>query len=140
MDVFEIPFSRELGLQPGETSAEVVLVPDGRHLNHVGTIHAGVIYSVGETAAGQTLIEHFPELVGKAAPLLRTAQTRYRSPAIPGERLRASGDVEDAAAEEFRTELSSNGRALIEVRTAIHQGERKIFGGTYSFFVSMVGG
>jgi len=50
-------------------------------LNHIKTIHASAQFTLAETASGACLQEIFPELKGKAVPILREAKIKYSKPA-----------------------------------------------------------
>ena len=54
MDVSTLPFNKYLGLHIGRSDdkSTVILEPRTHHLNHVGTVHATVIYGIAEAASG----------------------------------------------------------------------------------------
>ena len=62
-----IPFNRHLGLQVLEVAdgRGVVLLPEGDELmNHVGSQHAGGLFSAGEAASGGAFVGAFAEHMG----------------------------------------------------------------------------
>ena len=75
-----IPYNNHLGL-------EVVEVGDGRGvvrlpesdslLNHVGSQHAGALFSAGEAASGAAFVGAFAERMGDIRPLARGARIDY---------------------------------------------------------------
>ncbi len=107
-----IPFNRHLGLEVVEVAdgRASVRLPDGEHLaNHVGSQHAGGLFSAGEAASGGAFVGAFAEHLGNITPLARSARIEYlklaRGPItatgtlgedVPGllERLEADGRVE----------------------------------------------
>jgi acyl-coenzyme A thioesterase PaaI-like protein len=76
-----IPFNRHLGLVVEEVSPGrgVVTLPDGEHLhNHVGSQHAGGLFSAGEAASGGAFLGAFAEHLGGLTPLAKSASIDYR--------------------------------------------------------------
>jgi acyl-coenzyme A thioesterase PaaI-like protein len=76
-----IPFNVHLGLQTVTVAPDhgVVKLPDletGR--NHVGSQHAGALFSAGEAASGAVFVGAFVELMGEITPLAESAEIAYR--------------------------------------------------------------
>ncbi len=75
-----IPYNAHLGLEvvdvgPGRG---VVRLPDDERLrNHVGTQHAGGLFSAAEAASGAAFVGAFAEKLGEITPLARSASIRY---------------------------------------------------------------
>jgi len=75
-----IPYNRYLGLEVGEVGdgRGVVRLPaDERLHNHVGSQHAGALFSAGEAASGAAFVGAFAERMGEITPLARTAEISY---------------------------------------------------------------
>ena len=75
-----IPFNRHIGLQVTEVAdgRGVVRLPDDDRLhNHVGSQHAGALFSAGEAASGGAFVGAFAERMGEITPLARTAEISY---------------------------------------------------------------
>src|SRR4051812_49702827 len=76
-----IPFNRFLGLVVEEVAPGrgVVTLPDDERLhNHVGSQHAGALFSAGEAASGGAFLGAFAEHLGSLTPLARSASIDYR--------------------------------------------------------------
>jgi acyl-coenzyme A thioesterase PaaI-like protein len=76
-----IPFNRHVGLVVEEVAPGrgVVTLPDGDHLhNHVGSQHAGGLFSAGEAASGGAFLGAFAEHLGGLTPLAKSASIDYR--------------------------------------------------------------
>jgi acyl-coenzyme A thioesterase PaaI-like protein len=76
-----IPFNRHIGLVVEEVAPGrgVVTLPDGEHLhNHVGSQHAGGLFSAGEAASGGAFLGAFAEHLGGLTPLAKSASIDYR--------------------------------------------------------------
>lgn len=75
-----IPFNRHLGLVVEEVAPGrgVVTLPDDAALhNHVGSQHAGALFSAGEAASGGAFLGAFAEHLGSLTPLARSASIDY---------------------------------------------------------------
>lgn len=75
-----IPFNRYLGLEVvevTETSGSVRLPDDERLLNHVGSQHAGGLFSAAEAASGAAFVGAFVERMGEITPLAKAAKIDY---------------------------------------------------------------
>ena len=66
-----IPFNRHVGLDVAEVGdgRGVVRLPDDERLhNHVGSQHAGALFSAGEAASGAAFVGAFAERMGEITP------------------------------------------------------------------------
>jgi acyl-coenzyme A thioesterase PaaI-like protein len=76
-----IPFNNHVGLEYVEVGEGkgVVRLPDAANLhNHVGSQHAGALFSAGEAASGGAFVGAFAEQLGAITPLAKSAQIDYR--------------------------------------------------------------
>jgi uncharacterized protein (TIGR00369 family) len=103
-----VPFAGHLGLEitsvgPGE--ATVVLPERPELTNHVGSQHAGALFTVAENASGAAFVGAFAERLGEVTPLARSAEIDYEKIAkgpieararlgVPGEQALATLDAE----------------------------------------------
>ena len=134
MDVQNLPFNKALGLKAD--GVRICLSPDGQHLNHVGTIHATVIFGIAEAASGNLLLQRFPELEGSYVALLRESTTKFRRPADSSAELSAIGTLSDDEATQFLTTLESRGRATIEISVSVTQSDTEVFIGIFKWFAA----
>ena len=75
-----VPFAGHLGLEVtsvGEGEATVRLPERGELANHVGSQHAGALFTVAETASGAAFVGAFAERLGDVTPLARNAEISY---------------------------------------------------------------
>ena len=75
-----VPFIGHLNLEithiePGE--ATVVLPERPELTNHVGSQHAGALFTVAEAASGAAFVGAFAERMGDVTPLARDAEIHY---------------------------------------------------------------
>ena len=85
--------------------------------NHIGTLHAGAIYTLAETASGMFLSKQFGDLASDALPLLRDATIRYKHP-IKTKAI-AKALLDPTVAEAFLHTLEKRKRAKVRVEVAI---------------------
>jgi acyl-coenzyme A thioesterase PaaI-like protein len=118
-----IPFNRHLGLQTTTVAADhgIVTLPSVEHLNnHVGSQHAGALFSAGEAASGAAFVGAFAEMLGDITPLAQSAEISYRKIAR-GEitaTARFSADM-DA----LRAELEREGRVRFPIGVDLTDAE-----------------
>ena len=79
-----VPFNRYLGLEyasiePG--SAEVRLIDREQHRNHVGTLHAGALFTVAEAASGAAFVSAFAPRLAEVVPVVESAEIHFSAPA-----------------------------------------------------------
>jgi acyl-coenzyme A thioesterase PaaI-like protein len=76
-----IPFNVHVGLETVTVAPDhgIVKLPDSPNLhNHVGSQHAGALFSLGEAASGAAFVGAFVELMGEITPLAESAEIAYR--------------------------------------------------------------
>jgi uncharacterized protein (TIGR00369 family) len=75
-----VPFAGHLGLEitsVGEGEATVRLPERAELTNHVGSQHAGALFTLAETASGAAFVGAFAERMGEVTPLARQAEISY---------------------------------------------------------------
>jgi acyl-coenzyme A thioesterase PaaI-like protein len=118
-----IPFSRELGLTLDVASegAVTMTLPDRTAArNLAGTVHAGALFTFGETVAG---VAAGLKTLDRAFPFARQAQIRYRRPATGA--VLGHAKVEASEAERVLRELDRNGRSELTVSVSLQDQEGK---------------
>ena len=121
-----VPFAGHLGLEIrsiGEDGAVVVL-PDRPELgNHVGSQHAGALFTVAETASGAAFVGAFAERLGEVTPLARSAEISYEK--IANGPIEARARLGVPAAEALAT-LDSEGKVVFpcEIELSDSSGQR----------------
>jgi acyl-coenzyme A thioesterase PaaI-like protein len=121
-----IPFNRHLGLVVEDVAPGrgVVTLPDGDHLhNHVGSQHAGGLFSAGEAASGGAFLGAFAEHLGSLTPLAKSASIDYRK--IARGPITAvgtlSGDVD-----ELMAAIEADGRVEFPVEVELTDGDGNV--------------
>jgi len=75
-----VPFAGHLGLEIAEVAEgeATVVLPERPELNnHVGSQHAGALFTAAETASGAAFVGAFAERMGDVTPLARSAEINY---------------------------------------------------------------
>lgn len=110
-----IPFNVHLGLETIAVADDhgVVRLPDEERLrNHVGSQHAGGLFSAGEAASGAAFVGSFLDIMGEITPLAESAEIAYKK--------LAKGDITATARfeedrEELRAKLAADGRVRFPI-------------------------
>lgn len=126
-----VPFARHAGIEIAEVakgSAAAMVVPAPERLNHVQSIHAGVLYTLGETCSGAAMAGAIAPVLMQARPLATTAKIKYLSIAkgdvfaiartsIPAEDILSSLQDEGKVAFNVEVEMMDNADTMIAKMT-----------------------
>lgn len=120
-----IPYNVHLGLEVAEVSPGrgVVRLPDRAEIrNHVGSQHAGALFSAGEAASGAAFVGAFAERLGDLTPLAESAEIAYRK--LAQGVITATGTL-DTPADELLAALDEDGvvRFSVDVELANAVGD-----------------
>jgi len=118
-----IPYNNHVGLEYVEVGdgKGVVRLPDDDTLkNHVGSQHAGALFSAGEAASGGAFVGAFAQHMDGITPLARSAEISYLKLA-KGE-ITATGTL-SATAGELLARLESEGRVEFPVAVEMTDGD-----------------
>jgi uncharacterized protein (TIGR00369 family) len=99
-----VPFVGYLGLEITEISegeATAVIPERPELLNHVGSQHAGALFTVAETASGAAFVGAFAERMGDLTPLARSAEISYEKVAKGAITAKAKLGISSAKAHEI---------------------------------------
>lgn len=135
MNIAGLPFSKLIGLEEGTVAGRSVisLQPQEQHRNHVGTIHAAVLFSVAEAASAQALLQAFPHLAEKASALLRTARVKYRRPATAA--IHGTASIDRAVAQACVNRFENKGMALANVAASVFQDQVEVLSARFTWCV-----
>jgi acyl-coenzyme A thioesterase PaaI-like protein len=121
-----IPFNVHVGLEVAELEPGrgVVRLPDAPNLhNHVGSQHAGALFSAGEAASGGAFLATFADLLGEVTPLAESAEISYRK--IARGPITATGRFTQER-EAIVSELQSEGRVRFPVEVELVDAEGNV--------------
>ena len=121
-----VPFAGYLGLEitsVAEGEAVVVLPERAELNNHVGSQHAGALFTLAETASGAAFVGAFAERMGEVTPLARNAEISYEK--IAKGPIEAKGKL-GVGKEEAIATLDSEGKVVFpcEIELTDSSGQR----------------
>ena len=118
-----LPFVRLLGISIDEIGAgtsKVSLPDDPKLHNHLGTQHAGALFTLAETASGAAMAGGFAELILGLRPVAKESRIQYQKVARGA--TRAEGRVPgDLAA--LKAQLAQDGKVAFPVAVDIFDAE-----------------
>ena len=118
-----LPFVRLLGISIDEIGAGTsrVSLPDDPKLhNHLGTQHAGALFTLAETASGAAMAGGFAELILGLRPVAKESRIQYQKLARGA--TRAEGRVPgDLAA--LKAQLAQDGKVAFPVAVDVFDAE-----------------
>jgi acyl-coenzyme A thioesterase PaaI-like protein len=113
--VLELPFQKRIGLSSTE-EGELCLPADDTLTNHVGTMHAGALFALGEGASGLAILRTVAPALGGTMPVAKNASISYRRPARG--RIRARGSVSEEASA-IKARLDADGKTSFDVAVSL---------------------
>ena len=79
-----VPFNTLVGVrivEVGEGTSRCALTQETQLDNHIGTLHAGALFTVAEAASGAAIAGLLGDRIAQITPIARGAQIRYLKPA-----------------------------------------------------------
>ncbi len=133
MEIIKVPFIKKAGVGKDQ-EGNLTLNFEESNLNHLQTIHASALFTLAESSSGEALQIHFPELVGKVAPVVRDSQIKFKKPAIKS--VTAFPSISGTCISKFKEQFKRKSRASITVDVTIKDSdENTVCAGTFSWFV-----
>lgn len=133
-----VPFAGHLGLEisgVGEGEATVRLPERPELTNHVGSQHAGALFTAAEAASGAAFVGAFAERLGEVTPLARKAEISYEKIAKGPIEARATLGV---AKEEALATLDADGRVVFPCEIELTDSEgRRVATATFQWHVRL---
>jgi len=130
-----VPFIGTVGLRideitPGHAVATLPSRPEVH--NHMGTCHAGAVYTLGESASGGVVLSLFADLLPNAFIALKTATVTHTR-AAPGDVVATASLTGDPG--ETRATYDDTGKVDFEVEVAFAVGETDVARMVYTWAV-----
>lgn len=137
MDIKEIPFHKFLGIQKSDNDIYILELEEKKeYLNHLGTIHASVLFALAESTSGEFLLRKFKDYKLDVIPVVRRAEVKYRKPGHG--QIFSKADFVNTDVLRIHEELQLNGRALLKIQVDIYNSEfEKIMTGVFEWFIVM---
>lgn len=107
-------------------------IPDAPELrNHVGSQHAGALFTLAEAASGAAMMGAFADLMANVTPLVRQAAIRYQH--VARGPIKAEARLSEAA-EQLRATLATAGRVSFKVLVALRdEGDQQVADAEYEW-------
>lgn len=110
-----VPFAKHVGvelekIEKGRAVAQLPFRPEG--LNHIGTQHAGALFTLGEAASGAAMAGVFAPILLEIRPVAAEAAIRFL--AVAKGPVRADASVSDDADALLRS-VKTDGKAVFRV-------------------------
>jgi uncharacterized protein (TIGR00369 family) len=121
-----VPFAGYLDLEITSVSSgeAVARLPERAELtNHVGSQHAGALFTVAEAASGAAFVGAFAERMGEVTPLARNAEISYKK--IAKGPIDASAKLGVPAAEALAT-LDAEGKVVFPCEIELTDAEGQL--------------
>lgn len=118
-----VPFIQTVGIRLDEIglgTATATLPAAHAVNNHLGTAHAGAVYTLGESASGGVVLSMFYDGLPKVFIALKSSTVSHKK-AVPGDVVATASLNEDPKA--IRTRYDETGKCDFEVPVALHVGE-----------------
>lgn len=114
-----VPFATHTAVQileVGDGLGRAGLIQRPEVLNHIQTIHAGAIFTLGEAASGAAMSGIFADNLAMVRPVAAEAAIRYLKAARVS--ITATASPVDAPAD-LREQLDSEGKVVFDIEVAI---------------------
>ena len=132
MDITKIPFVKLLDITQNKTLELEFKEP---FTNHLGSLHAGALYTLAESQSGAFLQEHFSH-IKDAVPILRGGEIKYKKEAQNSVKTIAKANKESL--EKFENTLTKRGKALITINVELYSNNELIATAKFSWFVKLI--
>jgi uncharacterized protein (TIGR00369 family) len=118
-----LPFVRLLGIsidQIGNGTSKVSMPFDAKLCNHLGTQHAGALFTLAETASGAAMAGGFADLIVTLRPVAKESRIQYQKVAKGATRAegRVPGDIAG-----LKATLALDGKVAFPVNVDIFDSE-----------------
>lgn len=136
--VTEIPFNKFVGLEKAEESSNCIFILKEKQEfhNHLGTLHASVLFALAEATSGEFLLRQFDQIQMDVMPVVRRAEIKYSRQGSG----KAYSRAEFAAIGLFEaiSELKNKKKAMITVKVEIFDQEsEKLLIAFFDWFISV---
>ena len=137
MDIMEIPFHRFLGIQKSDNDIYILKIEEKKeYLNHLGTIHASVLFALAESTSGAFLLREFKDYDLDVIPVVRKAEIKYSKPG--NGQVFSKAEFVDTDVLRIHEEIQLNRRVLLKIKVDIINSEiERIMTGVFEWFLAM---
>ena len=119
MRIEEVPFNGFLGIQQSVKEGYILELANNDNLsNHLGTLHAGALFSLAEATSGEFLLRQFQSSELDILPVVRRVDIKYSRPAESV--VYSTAEFVDYSAEEMYAELIKRGKVIIKAKVELY--------------------
>ena len=138
IDITQIPLNRDLGMVPSERPDAIFMFPaHDRYHNHVGTVHAAVLFTLAEATSGEFLQRHFASALPHVAAVVRRSEIKFCRPALTAIHSRAEADP--TTLDRVLDQVARRGRAGIAVSVSIiDENDTIVMTAIFEWFITAV--
>ena len=138
MKTQEVPFNRYLGIQPSAEEGYILeLANSDKISNHLGTMHAGALFSLAEAASGAFLLQQFHNTTLEILPVVRKADIKYSRPVESI--VYATADFTEQSVDAVYTALKERRKAVVEVKVVLYnEAHERTAASTVHWFLALV--
>jgi len=130
VSVIKIPFVNLLNIKLTDT---LELNFTQKFTNHLGSMHAGALFTLAETQSGLFLQQSFSSYKNIIA-LLRSSQIKYKKEAKSSVKAFASASKESL--EIFKNNFTKKGKGLIEVDVKLYSNNNLVAVAKFNWYVT----
>ena len=106
-------------------------------MNHLGTLHAGALFSLAEATSGEFLLRQFHHSELEIIPVVRKGDIKYSRPAEST--VYSTADFTENSVDEIYAGLKERGKVLIEVRVELYNDtDERIAVSSIQWFLALV--
>jgi uncharacterized protein (TIGR00369 family) len=119
-----VPFNRHVGLEVTELEAGRAvarLIEAPTLVNHVGTFHAGALFTLADAASGAAMVGMYADRLGRTTMVVREADVAFLKPAR-GIVTAMAATLEDRASIDERLAREGRTEAVVEVWISDREG------------------
>ena len=119
MNIHEIPYNGFLGIQASAKEGYILELANKDNLsNHLGTMHAGALFSLAEATSGEFLLRQFHNSEMDIIPVVRKVDIKYSRPAESV--VYSTADFVENSPDEVDAELRERGKVIVNVKVELY--------------------
>lgn len=136
METLDIPLNKHLRFKKAAGAGDFVLcmLPDERHLNHLGTVHASALFAMAEATSGEFLLNEFKENLHEVIPVVRKAEIKFSKPANGEVKSKASllNSSKSVVLEELNDKKRTIGKVVV---CLFNENDEKVLRAVFDWFI-----
>lgn len=119
MNIHEVPFNGFLGIQESAEEGYILeLAIKDNISNHLGTMHAGALFSLAEATSGEFLLRQFHNSELAIIPVVRKVDIKYSRPAESV--VYSTADFVGNSTDEVYAGLREKGKVIVNVKVELY--------------------